>query len=168
MAANEGTLVNFEEEKQFLFSYRRKIRRGKKFIVRGNFLGLYYKIRNLVFSASYSGHKCERKTRPRTWLVRSICSSKKVWPFLVKWLIVIESVEHSPTTYFQNKLERKIRPRTWLVRGIYTSKKVWPFLVKRLILIKSIEHSPKTYFKTNSLEDQTNFLCTWSVPEQVH
>ena len=27
MAGNEGTLVNFEEEKQFLFNYRKKIRR---------------------------------------------------------------------------------------------------------------------------------------------
>ena len=36
MAAKEDTLVNLEREKQFLFSYRRKIRRGKKFIVRGN------------------------------------------------------------------------------------------------------------------------------------
>ena len=36
MAANKGTLVNLEREKQFLFSYRKKIRRGKKFIVSGN------------------------------------------------------------------------------------------------------------------------------------
>ena len=36
MAADKSILVNLEEEKQFLFSYRKKIRMGKKFIVRGN------------------------------------------------------------------------------------------------------------------------------------
>ena len=36
MAAIKSVLVNLEEEKQFLFSYRKKIRMGKKFIVRGN------------------------------------------------------------------------------------------------------------------------------------
>ena len=35
MAKNEGTLVNLEEEKQFLFNYRKMIRRFK-FIRRGN------------------------------------------------------------------------------------------------------------------------------------
>ena len=35
MAKNEGTLVNLEEEKQFLFNYRKMIRRFK-FIRRGS------------------------------------------------------------------------------------------------------------------------------------
>ena len=51
-----------------------------------------------LFPFSPFGHKFKRKTRHRIWLVRGIHTSKKVWPFLVKRIILIKSIERSPKT----------------------------------------------------------------------